>query len=170
MSKRIFNAEKIIEQNEKLGVISNDIAELFKEMQKTVEDSVGVEDGSIYGKAADQLILDWDNTSSDFSNFIEKFADWSKVVVSSKNKYEQFEAREKQFANDHPLGGSSLKKGIYYNEPPKIETINDSYKETASYIPKGKISNRYIKNNDVYKIACVVAGLGITAINVLKKS
>lgn len=89
---------------------SDSLCGLLTDIDKNYHDMVGVVDEACYGALADQLKLDWENTSSNFPSFIQNFQNWSALVAVTSDKYAQFEQEVNgmQDANKYGFAGAGL--------------------------------------------------------------
>ena len=84
-------------------------------IDKYYNENVNQELKAIYGDLGSQLLLDWDNVSSNFPNFKTNFENWSAVVAASGGNYTTFENDLKGFKeveNGNYLGVSAKKAGV----------------------------------------------------------
>lgn len=86
---------------------SDSIAGILHEINENVHNSVDVCEEAIYGDLGKQLLLDWDNTSSNFDNFVTNFENWSTIIAQSAGDYSKFETDVKGFKEANPLGVTS---------------------------------------------------------------
>lgn len=139
---------------------ADSIAGILDKIDKDVRTAVTEEDGAIYGPLGEQLFLDWDNSSSDFPNFVNNFQNWATLIAQSAGKYQEFEEKVQQAKIDNPLGLSA--KGMTQN-----------YIET-SYYKDYKNSNyeQYVADLANVKPLQVVTGAEYTftdSVSILKK-
>lgn len=134
------------------------VGDVLKQMNSTFEqisttlntanqyynDNVNQELKAIYGDLGSQLLLDWDNVSSNFPNFLTNFENWSAVVAASGGNYSKFEsdlAGFKSVETGNYLGVSAKKAGV-----------------TDAYVNNGTLS-QYLMNGDTYAAtAATLAG------------
>lgn len=107
---RKFDYEKVSEiysnMNNIIGSTSDpaSIAGILYEIDKKYHDSVNVSEEALYGPLGQQLLLDWENTSSDFPKFLDSFANWSSLVSAASGKYADFEKEVQGVKEAYSLG------------------------------------------------------------------
>lgn len=110
MATRQFDYAAIQEiysnMNKTIGTAADadSIAGILNNLDREVQEYIGVCDEAIYGPLANQLLLDWFNTASNFPNFVENFNNWSQLVAMSGGDYAQFESDVAGFRELNPLG------------------------------------------------------------------
>ena len=75
------------------NAVGDDLTAIDREYKKVVN----VEFEAIFGELGQVLLDDWNNVSSNFPKFLEKFEDWSVAVASTAGEYSSFEERFKEF-------------------------------------------------------------------------
>ncbi|HAB65737.1 MAG TPA: hypothetical protein DCE23_00070 [Firmicutes bacterium] len=165
MAERKFDYENISTIYNEMKKITgsagdtDSIAGILDKIDKDVHESVGVEEEAIFGDLANQLLLDWENSSSNFGGFVDNFNNWSTLIAQSAGKYSEFENKVKGLKADNPLGMTS--KGMisnyiesstynsYYNNT--IDEYNSSLKAVppiyaltgAEYVDTGTKANQW---------------------------
>lgn len=115
---RVFEYDKIVSRIKKMEEITgakgdkNDdtIAGILSNINQQMHDRMEKQDEltAVYGDLGNQLLLDWDNTSSNFDKFVDNFDNWSMVVTKAANDYSDFETRVKGIRDsDNYLGMTS---------------------------------------------------------------
>lgn len=116
MSSRTFKYEEVSNCYNQIKKIvgdknqSDSIAGVLDKINTVMHDQVnsGYEDeDAVYGELGKQLLLDWDNTSSNFPNFITNFNNWSALIASAGNNYLEFESKISEYKGNHSLGATS---------------------------------------------------------------
>ena len=128
--------------NEIIGDTSNpeSIAGILHNIDLTYRDNVAVSDMAVYGDLGSQLLLDWDNTSSDFPNFVTNFENWATLIANAAGAYQKFEEDIANTKIENPLGTSSKGRGESYTLNGNYSNFTSDYLNTAaasvrSYIP-----------------------------------
>lgn len=126
MAERKFDYTNVASVYQNMQTDSQEIADILKNINKDVHEYVDVCDMALYGDLGKQLLLDWDNTSSNFDNFVTNFNNWSTVVAQVAGKYSDFENSVKELKGARPLGVTSGQNadGTY---------ITQAYTETGVY-------------------------------------
>lgn len=126
MAERKFDYENISTIYNEMKKITgsagdtDSIAGILDKIDKDVHESVGVEDEAIFGDLGSQLLLNWDNTSAPFGEFVNSFQNWSALVSQSADKYKEFEEKVNGIKTSNPLGYAS-------------NGIKDAYTNTGFY-------------------------------------
>lgn len=120
MAERKFDYNEVSEAYKKMQEITgsssdpDSIAGILNDMNKAMDEKVAVEGQAIFGALGSQLKLDWENSTSNFPTFVEKFGDWSALVAKSGSNYADFEADFAGFKENidtyresNPLGTTS---------------------------------------------------------------
>ena len=173
-----LDMNKIIGDNNEKDSLSG----IITTIDKDYHDMVGMVDEACYGALADQLLLDWDNTSSDFPKFIENFRNWSALVAQASGNYSAFEQQVTGMQNADKFGfaGSGLTNNYVnssayhdyatnYGEAFEFlnANMNDIYQLTGcTYLQSGaserlktqKVLNTILCGGDVLAIAVLAAG------------
>lgn len=153
MAERKFEYEAIAEIYKSMQTITGDssssdsIAGILHNINEDVHNSVGVCEESVYGDLGNQLLLDWDNTSSNFDNFVANFNNWSTVVAQAAGDYSKFEEGVKGFKEANPLGVTS-------------GGIKDAYTNTSFY-HNYKTTNSQQYQNDMDELKSLHAITGV---------
>jgi len=129
MNDRIFdydNVSRIYKNMQKIVGDERDkdsIAGILKTLDEDIHENIDVENEAISGDLGYQLLLDWDNTSANFNEFIANFQNWAALVSKTTDNYKQFEEQVNGLKTSNPLGITNQSK----------ETINsNSYYENYS--------------------------------------
>ena len=173
-----LDMNKIIGDNNEGDSLSG----IITKIDKDYHDYVGMVDEACYGALGDQLLLDWDNTSSDFPKFIENFRNWSALVAQAAGNYSAFEQQVTgmQDADKFGFAGSGLtnnyvNSSAYHdyaaNNGEAFEflnaNMNDIYQLTGcTYLQSGaserlktqKVLNTILCGGDVLAIAVLATG------------
>ncbi len=113
MAERKFNYQEVSNIYQQMLKTIGDagsadsIAGILENLNKEVENTVNVEEEAIFGDLGSQLKLDWDNSSSNFPNFVSKFSNWATLIAQSGGDYAQFERDIAGFQSANPLGVTS---------------------------------------------------------------
>lgn len=83
------------------------IAGILHSTDKEFHELVDVSEEAIYGDLGKQLLLDWENTSANFPNFVTNFNNWATLIAQSAGQYTQFEKDVAGFKQANPLGTTS---------------------------------------------------------------
>lgn len=165
MAERKFDYANIADIYKKMQNITGNkgdassIAGILEKMDKDVHDNVDVSDQAIYGDLGRQLLLDWENTSSNFDSFVNNFEKWSALVAKSAGDYQAFEQRVNGLKTDHPLGMTAVDangKGLtsnYIDSSYYSTYTNENFENQASQLGELKEFNgaSYIDTNMVLR-------------------
>ena len=99
MADREFNYDTIKEKYGNMITHTEAVSATLSEVNSKYEAVVNVEEKAIFGNLGAQLLADWNNVSSNFPKFLEKFDGWSVAVASTAGEYSNFEDRFKGFAS-----------------------------------------------------------------------
>lgn len=83
------------------------IKTILDNINRDCHNMVDVEEEAVYGDLGKQLLLDWDNTSSNFPNFVNNFDNWSALIAQASGNYSAFEDKIAGFNRGNPLGATS---------------------------------------------------------------
>ncbi len=112
------------------------IAGILHSTDKEFHELVDVSEEAIYGDLGKQLLLDWENTSANFPNFVTNFNNWATLVAQSAGQYAQFEKDVAGFKQANPLGTTSHGATSNYIDSSfykQYETVNaQSFKSSLS--------------------------------------
>ena len=92
---------------------SSSIAGILTSMDKEYKNRVQVKGEAIYGNLGEALLTDWENTSSVFPKFVEKFQSWASIIASTSNNYQELEQKIKGFGTQ--LNGTGSGKTTSVN-------------------------------------------------------
>ena len=93
MAEKKFDYNNVATVYNSMKSINEDIKVLFTDGDKEVQNKVNVCDEAIFGDLGNQLLLSWDNISSNFPEFVDNFENWSDILNNStKTSEEYFEA------------------------------------------------------------------------------
>ncbi len=126
MAERKFDYENVAQVYKNMQNITGDssnpdsIAGILFNINKEYHEKVDVSEEAIFGDLGKQLVLNWDNTSSTFPNFVDNFGNWSTLIAQSAGKYSEFEQKIAASKVSNPLGVTS-------------GGISSSYVNTSSY-------------------------------------
>ncbi|MGN0967532.1 MAG: hypothetical protein ACI4OP_08165 [Candidatus Coprovivens sp.] len=143
MSERKFDYNNVGTVYNQMKNINDNIKNLLTDTDNEVHNKVDVCEEAIYGDLGNQLLLSWDNISSNFPNFVDNFENWSALVAKASGDYSQFEADVAAFKNANPLGVTSAgaTQGAVatssYNNSLTAEEIAELDVATVFYEPTG---------------------------------
>ena len=165
MAERKFDYQEIAEIYKQMQDITGDkgdmststIAGLLNTMDKDVHENVNEENQAVFGELGSQLLLDWENTSSNFDAFVSNFENWSALIAKSAGEYGEFERRVSGFKDARPLGMTAVDsegKGLtsnYIENSAYREYTNENFDELAGAIENFKDYNglSYVDTNRV---------------------
>ena len=118
MAERVFNYQNIGTAYQNMNSKFGEISTLLSAIDTEYKARVNVEDEALFGDLGSQLLLDWENTSSNFPNFMTNFENWSAVVSLAAGNYSQFEtdlAGFKAVTTGNYLGATAQAAGITTN-------------------------------------------------------
>ncbi len=135
MAERKFDYKTVQQAYGNMQKITTTISDTLNKANIAVRENVQVIDKAIYGDLGGKLLLDWENSSSSFPTFVEKFGTWATLIAQSSGNYNEFEEEVKGFNTNNPLGSAS--KGM--KSSPIISSYytdyyNDNYQD---YVDKG---------------------------------
>ncbi len=110
MAKRKFDynaVSDVYNEIKRITTGSDSIKTLLDNINRDYRNMVDVEGEAVYGELGRQLLLDWDNTSSNFPNFVNNFENWSALIAHASGNYSEFENAIAGFKQDHMLGATS---------------------------------------------------------------
>ena len=116
-NSRVFDYTEISNLYNKMNTITGDksdptsIAGILEKINldytDVVHGVVGENEMAIFGELGQQMLLNWENTSANFPNFVENFSAWSTLVAQAAGDYSQFEQQVKGIQTASPLGWAS---------------------------------------------------------------
>jgi hypothetical protein len=138
---------------------------------------VGEDEMAIFGELGQQMLLNWENTSANFPNFVENFSAWSTLVAQAAGDYSAFEQQVQGIKTANPLGWASggmqdsfITTSVYANslseqEIAELAAVSEFHQLTgATYIDTGMVS--YLKQQDFWEgvelgldVVSVVSGI-----------
>lgn len=179
MAERIFNYEKVGDAYKEIQKIVGDnkndketIAGLLYDIDNNFHEYVEQTEMALLGDLGKQLLLDWDNVSSNFDNFVTNFNNWSTLMAQSAGNYKQFENDVMNFRSANPLGATSngitdsyINTGFYANsysedEISELAALAQFHELTgATYVDTGMVSfaGKYKTYNAVTDLLSVVS-------------
>lgn len=123
---------------------------------------VGEDEMAIFGELGQQMLLNWENTSANFPNFVENFDAWSTLVAQAAGDYSQFEQQVQGIRTASPLGWASggmqdsfITNSVYANalteqEIADLAAQSQFYQLTgAEYIDTGMVS--FLNKSDIWE-------------------
>ena len=136
-----FEYQQIGDILKEMETVFGEMADALSTADTKYRDAVNVEDKAIFGDLGSQLLLDWDNVSSDFPKFKENFKNWTNVVAAAGGNYTQFEDENKSFkaveeGSDY-LGVSAQKNGVHDNYINSSVFTNYANENVESYSRTG---------------------------------
>lgn len=127
-----------------------------------VQGVVGEDEMALFGALGYQMLLNWENISSNFPNFVENFDAWSTLVAQAAGDYSQFEQQVQGIRTASPLGWASgglqdsfISTSVYANalseqEIADLAAQSQFYQLTgATYIDTGMVS--FLNKSDIYE-------------------
>ncbi len=102
---------------------ADSIAGILHNLDEDMKANVNVSEMAIYGSLANQLLLDWENSSSNFPSYVAKFGNWATVIAQSAGDYSEFEKAIAGFKDE--------KDGAYLGAA--SGGIHDNYINTSYY-------------------------------------
>lgn len=163
MAERKFDYNSVGTVYNQMKSINDNIKTLLMETDTEVRNRVDVCDEAIFGDLGNQLLLSWDNMSSDFPMFVDNFENWSALVAKASGDYSQFEADMAAFNNANPLGvnsagaeygavaTSSYNDSLTTDEIAELDAATFFYEQTgAEYVDTGMV--KYAKTHKTLNI------------------
>lgn len=116
MAERKFDYANVAEVYKEMTKINESIADTLSTIDQEYKNTVNVSEEAVYGDLGRQLLLDWENTSSNFPNFVNKFETWATLIAQTAGKYSDFEKGVSTIKGTFPLGATSnAAKDAYVN-------------------------------------------------------
>lgn len=138
MAERKFDYNEVASIYKTMNDINLKIKDTLSNINQKVNDYVDEPGMAIYGPLGKQLRLDWDNTSSAFPVFVDKFGDWSALIAKSSGNYEEFEKAVAGFNGEHALGPAGPATGTDGSAAPYVSsTYYSDYLEENKLSPDG---------------------------------
>lgn len=174
---RTFNYDavsSVYNEIKKITTGDDSIKTILDNINRDCHNMVDVENEAVYGELGKQLLLDWDNTSSNFPNFIDNFNNWSALIAQASGNYSEFENKISGFKQEHMLGATSeagrttayTNDGYYVNsysvdDLDELASLAKFYEPTgATYIDTEMVS--YSKIHDIFEgISLALEGVTI---------
>jgi hypothetical protein len=171
-NSRVFDYTEISNLYNKMNTITGDksdptsIAGILEKINldytDVVHGVVGENEMAIFGELGQQMLLNWENTSANFPNFVENFSAWSTLVAQAAGDYSQFEQQVKGIQTASPLGWASggmqdsfITTSVYADalseqEIAQLAAVSEFHQLTgATYIDTGMVS--YLKQQDFWE-------------------
>lgn len=162
MAETKFDYNSVSSVYNQMKSINENIETLFTDIDKEMGNKMQVENEAVFGELGAQLLLDWDNISGCFPEFVQNFDNWSYLVASASGNYAQFEADVQAFKNANPLGvnsggrtnsfisDSAFANALSQQELDDYASQVQFYQLTgATYIDTGMVS--YLKKSDFWE-------------------
>ena len=137
---RKFDYEQMKAIHDKMQDINKRISDTFTKLNNDMDELCQVEREAIYGDLGEQLQLDWDNTSSDFPNFLQNFDNWGQVVASVSGNFATFEQEVQGLKELHNGLGLTAREGA-----------------TEAYVNTGALSQYTVAHIEEYTNAVAAA-------------
>ena len=137
---RKFDYEQMKAIHDKMADINKRISDTFTKLNADMDELCQVEREAIYGDLGEQLQLDWDNTSSDFPNFLQNFDNWGQVVASVSGNFATFEQEVQGLKELHNGLGLTAREGA-----------------TEAYVNTGALSQYTVAHIEEYTNAVAAA-------------
>lgn len=179
MAERKFDYNNVGTVYNQMKNINDNIKTLLTDTDNEVHNKVDVCEEAIYGDLGNQLLLSWDNISSNFPNFMDNFENWSALVAKASGDYSQFEADVAAFKNANPLGvtsagatqgavaTSSYNNSLTAEEIAELDVATVFYEPTgATYIDTGMVA--YAKQHKTMNIVGDVLNVVSIALSVVQ--
>lgn len=171
-NSRVFDYAEISNLYKQMNAITGDksdptsIAGILEQINldytDVVHGIVGENEMALFGELGQQMLLNWENTSANFPNFVENFDAWSTVVAQAGGDYSQFEQQVQGIKTANPLGWASggmqdsfITTSVYADALSEQEIANlasqsQFYQLTNStYVDTGMVS--YLKKADFWE-------------------
>jgi len=158
MAERKFDYQAISEIYKKMQNITGDksdpssIAGILNQIDEDVHDKVGEVEQAVYGDLGKQLLLDWENTSASFPNFVSNFENWAALIAKSAGSYQEFEQKVNGLKTSNPLGMSAIDAS---GNSMTTNYIDSSYYRQYSNDNIDKFKIDYGNLNELYNITGV---------------
>ncbi len=172
MAQRVFDYQEISNLYNQMNTITGDkgdptsIAGILDQVNldytDVVQGVVGEDEMALFGELGQQMLLNWENTSANFPNFVENFGAWSTLVAQAAGDYSNFEAQVKGIQTASPLGwaagtmtDSFITTSTYANaytdqEIADMAAVSKFHQLTgATYIDTGMVS--YLRTSDIFE-------------------
>jgi hypothetical protein len=94
MAERKFDYNAVKDVYGGMKSINEQIKTLLTESDSEVKDKVSVVDEALYGDLGAQMLLNWENISSNFPSFMDNFDNWAALVSKASGNYQQFEVKK----------------------------------------------------------------------------
>lgn len=171
-NSRVFDYTEISNLYNKMNTITGDksdptsIAGILEKINldytDVVHGVVGENEMAIFGELGQQMLLNWENTSANFPNFVENFSAWSTLVAQAAGDYSAFEQQVQGIKTANPLGWASggmqdsfITTSVYADslseqELAELAAYSEFHQLTgATYIDTGMVS--YLKKADFWE-------------------
>lgn len=171
-NSRVFDYAEISNLYKQMNTITGDksdptsIAGILEQVNldytDVVHGVVGEDEMALFGELGQQMLLNWENTSANFPNFVENFDAWSTLVAQAGGDYSSFEQQVQGIRTASPLGWASggiqdsfITTSVYANalseqEIADLAAQSQFYELTNStYIDTGMVS--YLKKADFWE-------------------
>ncbi len=167
MAERKFDYQRISEIYKNMQQIvgnstdADSIAGVLNTANKHVNENIDVRDMALYGDLGKQLLLDWENTSANFNNYIDKFYEWCELIAAAGGQYNEFEQKVAGFKEVNPFGVAGVGLNANYIDSSDYADMDGKYfdelknslmplfAETgATYIDTGAVENE--KNRKIW--------------------
>lgn len=185
-NSRVFDYTEISNLYNKMNTITGDksdstsIAGILEKINldytDVVHGVVGEDEMAIFGELGQQMLLNWENTSANFPNFVENFSAWSTLVAQAAGDYSQFEQQVQGIRTASPLGWASggiqdsfITTSVYANALSEQEIADLAAQSQfhqltgATYIDTGMVS--FLNKSDIWEgvelvldVATIVTG------------
>lgn len=138
MAERKFDYNNVSTVYQNMKKITGDagdgesIAGILHKIDEEVHNKVDVSEEAIFGDLGKQMLLDWDNTSANFDNFVTNFSNWSTLIAQSAGNYAQFEKDIAGFKQANPLGVTSGGITDAYTNTGYYSTYDQAYVDSAA--------------------------------------
>lgn len=183
MANRVFDYTEVSNLYNKMNTITGDksdptsIAGILDKINidytDVVHGVVGEDEMALFGELGQQMLLNWENTSANFPNFVENFSAWSTLVAQAAGDYSNFESQVQGIRTASPLGWASggmqdsfITTSVYADalteqEIADLAAVSEFHQLTgATYIDTGMVS--YLKQKDFWE--GVELGLDVVSI------
>lgn len=153
MAQRTFDYEQVNTVLNNIRNITGDmtkpesIAGILYNINNEVHERLEGSDSAVSGYLAHQILESWENTSSNFDNFVANFNKWAETIATSAGKYEALEQEIKNLKINPYL---QMPENPSSN-PPTQPTIPNQVSSTPNLNTSGTVKT-YLNQTEEYYI------------------